>query len=152
MGLYKHRVCPGRWTRSYKSWRCVNMPLGNPEVLFLIWDGVFWRRVRVCVCVVGCVVLLLYLQVEYLSRVTGHVSTSVLGQLRRASAPSRKRQGHWEVRGGGSFVCAQSSTRSQPSANVPQELTPTQASPALSPTCCPPPKGLSLYHHYHYCR
>lgn len=47
MGLYKQRVCPGRWTQSYKSCRCVNMHLGDPKVLFIIWDGVFWG----CVCV-----------------------------------------------------------------------------------------------------
>ena len=27
------------------------MPLGNPEVLFLIWDGVFWRHVCVLLVV-----------------------------------------------------------------------------------------------------
>lgn len=136
MGLYKHRVCPGRWTRAYKSWRCVNMPLGNPEVLFLIWDGVFWRHV--CVCVVGCVVLLLYLQVEYLSRVTGHVSTSVLGQRRRASAPSRKRQGHWEVRGGG-LICVCTVIHPFPAlSKCPAGAHPHPSQPCTQPHMLPP--------------
>ena len=145
MGLFKHRVCPGGWTQSYKSWRYVNMHLGDPKVLFIIWDGLFWGRV----CVLLVVLYYYFTCRESINdRLCLHQCLGptesfccIQEEARPLGSPSC-----------GAHLRVQSSTRSQPSANVLQELTPTQASPALSPTCRLPPKGLSLYHHYHYCR
>ena len=121
------------------------MHLGDPKVLFIIWDGLFWGRV--CVLLV---VLYYYFTCREsindrlcLHQCLGPTESfcSIQEEARPLGSPSC-----------GAHLRVQSSTRSQPSANVLQELTPTQASPALSPTCRLPPKGLSLYHHYHYCR
>lgn len=57
MGLHKQGFVLGGGHSPIRA-ECVNMHLGDPKVLFIIWDGVF----RACVCIVGCVVFLLYLQ------------------------------------------------------------------------------------------
>lgn len=55
------------------------------------------KYVRMCVCVLFVVVLLLHLQGDHQSRVTGLVSISVLGQMRQSSVPAGKKQGCWEL-------------------------------------------------------
>lgn len=98
----------------YKSWRCFKCLLKTEKNVREKEEC--WREGGSEVC---CVVLLLHLQGDHQSRVIALVSISVFSQMKQRSAPPEDTRPLGAMRGGSLFVCVQSFTCPQSSANVP---------------------------------